>query len=202
MAEDEIMIEDDAIALEDTDDTAKTDIDVSNIIPFITERYKKSEDYRYHDEERWLRAYRNYRGLYGPDVQFTESEKSRVFIKVTKTKTLAAYGQIVDVLFANQRFPLSIEPTELPEGVVADVHFDPKEPEQLRSETALSSPYGFSGDGMDFPAGATAQSLQEKLGVLENKLEPIQDKLKEGPGQTGPRDQQLCRSDRHAHQCQ
>ena len=62
MAEDEIMIEDDAIALEDTDDTAKTDIDVSNIIPFITERYKKSEDYRYHDEERWLRAYRNYRG--------------------------------------------------------------------------------------------------------------------------------------------
>ena len=142
MAEDEIMIEDDAIALEDTDDTAKTDIDISNIIPFVMDRYKKSEDYRYHDEERWLRSYRNYRGLYGPDVQFTESEKSRVFIKVTKTKTLAAYGQIVDVLFANQRFPLSIEPTELPEGVVADVHFDPKEPEQLRGETALSSPYG------------------------------------------------------------
>ena len=50
-----------------------------------------------------------------------KSEKSRVFIKVTKTKTLAAYGQIVDVLFANNKFPLSIEPTELPEGVVSDV---------------------------------------------------------------------------------
>ena len=35
MAEDEIMIEDDAIALEDTDDTSKTDMDVTNIIPFI-----------------------------------------------------------------------------------------------------------------------------------------------------------------------
>ena len=184
MDEDEITIEDDAIALEDSDDTSVSDVDVSNIIPFIMERYKRSEDYRYQDEERWLKAYRNYRGLYGPDVQFTETEKSRVFIKVTKTKTLAAYGQIVDVLFANQRFPLSIEPTELPEGVVADVHFDPKEPEQLRGETALSSPYGFAGDGMDFPAGATAQTLQEKLGVLENKLEPVQDKLKEGPGKT------------------
>ena len=184
MDEDEIMIEDDAIALEDSDDTSVSDVDVSNIIPFIMERYKRSEDYRYQDEERWLKAYRNYRGLYGPDVQFTETEKSRVFIKVTKTKTLAAYGQIVDVLFANQRFPLSVEPTELPEGVVADVHFDPKEPEQLRGETALSSPYGFAGDGMDFPKGATAQTLQEKLGVLENKLEPIQDKLKEGPGKT------------------
>ena len=183
MNEDDMMIEDDAIALEDSDDTSVSDVDVSKIIPFIMERYKRSEDYRYQDEERWLKAYRNYRGLYGPDVQFTESEKSRVFIKVTKTKTLAAYGQIVDVLFANQRFPLSIEPTELPEGVVADVHFDPQEPEQLR-EDQNTSPYGFVGDGKDLPPGATTQTLQEKLGVMQNKLEPIQDKLKEGPGKT------------------
>ena len=162
MDEDDIMIEDDAIALEDTDDSVVFDADVSSIIPFINERYQRSEDYREQDEDRWLRAYRNYRGLYGPDVQFTEAEKSRVFIKVTKTKTLAAYGQIVDVLFANQRFPLSVDPTELPEGVVEDVNFDPQEPEQLRGDTALStSPYGFAGDGNDLEPGATAQSLQE-----------------------------------------
>src|SRR5210317_1570326 len=185
MAEDDIvMIEDEAISLEDVQDSTTEDADVSSIIPFIRERYKRAEDYREQDEQRWLKAYRNYRGLYGPDVQFTESEKSRVFIKVTKTKTLAAYGQIVDVLFANQRFPLSVEPTELPEGVVADVHFDPQEPEQLRGDTSLSSPYGFAGDGNDLPPGATAQTLQEKLGVMKNKLEPIADKLKEGPGKT------------------
>ena len=184
MADDEIMIEDDAIALEDAEDTVVEDVEVSNIIPFVIERYRRAEDYRYQDEERWLRAYRNYRGLYGPDVQFTEAEKSRVFIKVTKTKTLAAYGQIVDVLFANNKFPLSIEPTELPEGVVADVHFDPKEPEELQSSTALSSPYGFMGDGAEFPKGATEKTLQEKLGALSNKLEPVENKLKEGPGNT------------------
>ena len=184
MAEDEIMIEDDAIALEDTDESAISDTDVSNIIPFILERYSRAEDYRYQDEERWLRAYRNYRGLYGPDVQFTEAEKSRVFIKVTKTKTLAAYGQIVDVLFASNKFPLSIEPTTLPEGVVADVHFDPQEPEQMQASTALTSPYGFKGDGNDLPPGATDKTLSEKLGPLEEKLEGVQDKLKEGPGKT------------------
>ena len=185
MDEDDIMIEDDAIALEDTDDSVVFDADVSSIIPFINERYQRSEDYREQDEDRWLRAYRNYRGLYGPDVQFTEAEKSRVFIKVTKTKTLAAYGQIVDVLFANQRFPLSVDPTELPEGVVEDVSFDPQEPEQLRGDTALStSPYGFAGDGNDLAPGSTAQTLQEKLGVVQNKLEPVSDKLKEGPGKT------------------
>jgi|TARA_R100001480_G_scaffold19477_2_gene28963 hypothetical protein len=182
--ENDIMIEDDAIALEDTEDTVTKDAGVSSIIPFIQERFSRAEDYRENDEQRWLRAYRNYRGLYGSDVQFTEAEKSRVFIKITKTKTLAAYGQIADVLFAGNKFPLSIEPTELPEGVVADVHFDPKEPEQMRGETSLSSPYGFNGDGRDLKPGDTLKTLQDKLGSLENKLEPVQDKLKEGPAQT------------------
>tara|TARA_R100001224_G_scaffold66327_2_gene39932 strand:- start:2202 stop:4334 length:2133 start_codon:yes stop_codon:yes gene_type:complete len=180
MAEEEIMIEDDAIALEDGE---TIEADSSGIIPFIMEKYHRADKYRENDETRWLRAYRNYRGLYGSDVQFTEAEKSRVFIKATKTKTLAAYGQIVDVLFANNKFPLNIEPTELPEGVVADVHFDPAEPEQLKNEIDLTSPYGFAGDGKELPAGATEKTLREKLGPLKNKLEDI-DGLKEGAGTT------------------
>jgi len=118
MAEEEIIMEDKAIALEDTEESIVDDIQVSSMVDFVSEKYQRSEDYRNNDEERWLRAYRNYRGLYGSDVQFTEAEKSRVFIKVTKTKTLAAYGQIADVLFAGGKFPISIEPTELPDGVV------------------------------------------------------------------------------------
>jgi len=182
MAEEEIMMEDDAIALEDTEDSVIEDADVSGIVPFITEKYQRAEDYRYQDEERWLKAYRNYRGLYGPDVQFTEAEKSRVFIKVTKTKTLAAYGQIVDVLFANNRFPLSIDPTELPEGVEDSVHFDPQLPDEVRQE--LESPYGYAGDGQDLPAGATSKTLMDRLGALKNKLSPVEDKLQAGPGTT------------------
>ena len=133
MAEDEINIEDEAIALEDAEDSDLTDAGVSSIVDHVMANFKKSEDYRYEDEQRWIRAYRNYRGLYGPDVQFTEAEKSRVFIKITKTKTLAAYGQIADVLFAGNKFPISIEPTELPEGVAKNVNFDPKEPQELRN---------------------------------------------------------------------
>ena len=183
MAEEEIMIEDQAVGLEDTEESVIEDASLSNMVEFVHDKYQRSEDYRNNDEERWLRAYRNYRGLYGSDVQFTEAEKSRVFIKVTKTKTLAAYGQIIDVLFAGTKFPITIEPTELPEGVVADVSFDPKEPEQLRSEPSLESPYGFTGDGKDLPAGATAQTLQDKLGPLTEKLQDI-DNLKEGVGKT------------------
>ncbi len=183
MAEEEIMIDEESIALEDSDDSVVTDIDVTNIIPFVMDRYQRAEDYRNNDEERWLRSYRNYRGLYGSDVQFTEAEKSRVFIKVTKTKTLAAYGQMVDVLFAGHKFPISVEPTVLPEGVVSDVSFDPKKPEQLKGETSLSSPYGFEGDGKELPAGATEKILQDMLGPLEEKLGEIEG-LEEGVGQS------------------
>ena len=181
---DEIVVESEAVSLEDSKDTDTTDINTTNIIPFVMERFGRAEDYRELDEQRWLRAYRNYRGLYGSDVQFTEAEKSRVFIKVTKTKTLAAYGQIVDVLFANNRFPLSVDPTELPEGVVKDVSFDPKEPEELRGSTSLStSPYGFKGDGKDLPKGATAKTLESMLGPLEDKLKDVEN-LKAEVGKT------------------
>ena len=181
--EEEIMIEADAIALDDSEDTNISDRNTSGIIPFILDRYKRADTYRGNDEERWLRSYRNYRGLYSSDVQFIEAEKSRVFIKVTKTKTLAAYGQIVDVLFASNKFPLSVEPTELPEGVVKDVHFDPKEPPQLKGDTSSPSPYGYGGDGKELPAGATGTSLQDRLGPLKDKLSDIEG-LKEGAGTT------------------
>jgi len=182
---DEIFIEDDSIALEDTENSDVEDSGASKIIPFIMERYKRSEDYREQDEQRWLKSYRNYRGLYGSDVQFTEAEKSRVFIKVTKTKTLAAYGQMIDVLFANNRFPLSVDPTELPDGVVADVSFDPKEPEQLRKDTKdeVISPYGYKGDGKEWVKGATEKTLMESLGSLKDKLSEI-DNLKGTTGLT------------------
>jgi len=184
MAEEEINIDDNIIAVDDVDDTTEDATKSSNIIPLIMNRYKRADDYREQDEQRWLRAYRNYRGLYGSDVQFTEAEKSRVFIKVTKTKTLAAYGQIIDVLFANNKFPLTVEPTTLPEGVVADVHFDPKEPPQISDALDdMESPYGFAGDGKDLPAGSTEKTLMDKLGPLQDKLQDIEN-LREGVGKT------------------
>ena len=187
MAEDnDVFIEDDAVVLEDAEDSTLEDTKTSNIIPYIMERYHRAEDYRRQDEERWLRAYRNYRGLYGPDVQFTEAEKSRVFIKVTKTKTLAAYGQIVDVLFANNKFPLTVDPTELPDGVPSDINFDPSLPEQLRNDERDEplNPYGFRGDGKELPKGATLKTLGESLSQeLQDKLEGI-DGIRKGAGTT------------------
>jgi hypothetical protein len=178
------FIEDQGLGLDDVSDASKEIGVVSSLISYVNERYVKAEDSRRNDEERWLRSYRNYRGIYGPEVQFTEAEKSRVFIKVTKTKTLAAYGQVVDVLFANNNFPISIEPTTLPEGVAEDVHFDPNDKTEGPEPGGFEeSPYGFKGDGKGLPPGATQKTLMERLGPLADKLRNIVG-LKEGPGLT------------------
>jgi hypothetical protein len=176
------FLEDDSIGLEDVDNIQAEDKVASPVIQLLMEKYTKAETSRRIDEERWLRAYRNYRGIYGTDVQFTETEKSRVFIKVTKTKTLAAYGQIIDVLFANNSFPISVDPTVLPEGVAEDVSFDPTE-SKIRETVPDFSPYGYKGDGKDLPPGATYTTLQERLGSLTDELSGITN-LNEGPGLT------------------
>ena len=150
---------------------------------YVIEKFKSAEDARLYDEQRWLNSYRQYRGLYTNDTQFTETEKSQVFIKITKTKVLAAYGQIIDVLFAGQRFPLGVEATRIPEGVTESVNFDPKEPDNALEE--LNNVYGFPGDGQDIPKGATQDTLRDmKLGAYEDDLEAIKEKLKSGTGLT------------------
>ncbi len=171
------------VSLEDAPSFNREDEVTKPIIELVKGKFNRAKTARRYDEERWLRAYRNYRGIYGPDVQFTETEKSRVFIKVTKTKVLAAYGQIIEVLFSNNTFPISVEPTILPEGVVADVHFDPKESKQKPLPSPLTSPYGFAGDGKPLPPGSTFNTLMEKLGSLKSKLGNVTG-LKEGVGQT------------------
>jgi len=182
--ENDIFEADTQVTLDDVEEVSKEDPKTQNLVRYIMEKYNKAEDTRRQDEDRWLQSYRNYRGIYGPDVQFTEAEKSRVFIKVTKTKVLAAYGQIIDVLFANQSFPVTVEPTKLPENVEEAVHFDPQQNQMDQQTGAPVSPYGFAGDGQDLPPGATLTTLaQNGLGPLEEKLSEV-DGLKSGQGMT------------------
>ena len=103
-------------------------------VGYVREKFQQAETSRLQDEKRWLQAYRNYRGLYGPEMAFRDSEKSKVFVKVTKTKVLAAFGQIIEVLFSSGKFPIGVTPTSMPEGVAEYAHLntqkqqDPQQP--------------------------------------------------------------------------
>jgi hypothetical protein len=151
-----------------------------NLIGIIKGRYAQAEMARDTDERRWITAYENYRGLYAKGVKFRESEKSRVFVKITKTKVLAAFGQLVDVIFGTGKFPIGISETKMPEGETDIAHLDVNNPvpgietsknqEQEVNGNSIDyqSPYdvGYEGDGKTLKPGASFYN-----GIFEDSIE-------------------------------
>ena len=131
------------------------------LVGFVRSRFQQSETSKVYDEKRWLKAYRNYRGIYGPEMAFRENERSRVFVKVTKTKVLASFGQIIEVLFSQGKFPLGVMPTSVPEDIAERAHL--KQQQQQPQPQEPMSPYGFNGDGRMIPPGATADELMKNV---------------------------------------
>ena len=182
-----------------------------NLVGTILDRFYKAEDARRSDERRWLRAYENYRGLYGKTVKFRESEKSRIFVKITKTKVLAAFGQLVDVIFGTGKFPIGIAETKLPEGDKEDAFLDVNNPNpsiesgnvpdnignRLEDEPVESIyAYGYEGDGKVLKPGATIgtgmfeksiEELADEAGILKEGLTPDPSIMEISPAQRAAR---------------
>ena len=174
-----------------SEEQIEQEVEQTRLAGFVYNKFDDAERARRSDEERWLEAFHNYRGKYYKNVHFREHEKSRVFVKVTKTKVLAAYGQLVDVLFSANKFPISVEETKVPEGVAEFAHLNPLK-EQMGDNLQQStpsiegnlnyqpgtspqpemSPIGFEGDGNTLEPGTTFTSLSEKaaLAGLQNEL--------------------------------
>ena len=145
---------------------------------YVKAKFEDAENGRRSHELKWLQSYKNFKGIYDSTTQYRDSERSKVFIKITKTKVLAAYGQIVDILFTNKKFPLVVEPTPMPEGIEEFAHM--KTP--LDENQQPSDPYGFEGDGRELPPGAMQASEPHKLGTYGNEFP---DMLASGPARLG-----------------
>jgi len=179
-----------------------------NLIGIIKSRYTQAEESRDSDERRWLKAYENYRGLYSNSVKFRESEKSRIFVKVTKTKVLAAFGQLVDVIFGTGKFPIGIAETKIAEGETNFAHLDTANPiPGLETSEGnipddignrIDNPYdvGYEGDGRTLKPGATyyngifEDSLEdqaEDAGILKDGVSPNPQSIEISPAQRAAR---------------
>jgi len=147
---------------DNNNNSASYESDGNPLVGYIRNKFQESETSKVYDEKRWLKAYRNYRGLYGPEMAFRDSEKSRVFVKITKTKVLASFGQIIEVLFSQNKFPLGINPTSVPEGIAEKAHLKSPQEQQPQAPEEMD-PYGYAGDGKGIPPGATATDLMRNL---------------------------------------
>ena len=132
---------------------------------YVKSKFQDAENGRFAYEQRWLQAYKNFRGIYDSTTQYRDSEKSKVFVRITKTKVLAAFGQIIDILFANKKFPLVVESTPVPEGIAEFAHM-----ETPLDEMGQEDPYGFAGDGREMAPGALqAEEPKAFLGGLQGE---------------------------------
>jgi hypothetical protein len=147
------------------------------LVGLVRSKFQEAETAKVYDEKRWMQSYRNYRGLYGPEMAFRDNEKSRVFVKITKTKVLASFGQIIEVLFSQGKFPLGISPTSVTEGIVEKAHLKNKQEQQMEQP---QDPYGFPGDNKEIPPGTTATELMRDLAQEYQNLG-----FEEGPSYTG-----------------
>mgnify|MGYP001573758208 FL=1 len=179
----------------------QNEVFISRLAGLVQEKFESAERGRQDDEGRWLNSYHNYRGIYNKNIKFKENEKSKVFIKVTKTKTLAAYGQLADVVFSGAKFPLQIQETPLPEGIAEYAHLNPLQDDlggpldispELEGNLDYSgqegitndnvgnfNPYdvGFAGDGNELKPGAIQTDSDKFLGSLEDEYKNKDDEV-------------------------
>ena len=172
-----------------------------NLVGIIQGRFSDAETSRIPHEGRWLKAYRNYRGLYDKSIKFRESEKSKVFVKITKTKVLASFGQLVDVIFGTGKFPIGVRETKMPEGVAEFAHLDTQNPTPSietsvpeQEEIEIENPFdvGYEGDGKTLKAGATFSNgkflLEEEASeLLSEGTSPMPQEIEIKPAQMAAR---------------
>jgi hypothetical protein len=147
--------------------TVNEDAQEASAASFILRKFEAAQSNRRVIETRWIRAFDQFRGNYSAEelsslaiIRQMNPRASEAFIKVTKTKTLAAYGSLVEVIAANGKLPIGVESTPEPEGIAKEVFKAPDD----SSFDDLANAYGYKGDGREIEPGATFRDLFSGLG--------------------------------------
>jgi hypothetical protein len=81
--------------------------------------FQEYKDARKETENEWLKDLRQYQGIYEPDVlarlNAASGSRSKVFVGLTRTKVMAAYSRIIDLLFQHGDVFFSVSPTPIPQ---------------------------------------------------------------------------------------
>lgn len=162
---------------------------LSTLLLDIKGKLTSAKNSRTGKEGEWREALRQFRGQ--DNEQFRESEHTKVSLGTTRVKTKAAVAQIVEAMFANGKFPISVKSTEVPDGTYQFAHIADVAPqeEDQQGEMAMAEPmprssHGYEGDGREVdlqtlmnPMGAAFWDIPEEVAQTKE--------VKEGPGLNG-----------------
>ena len=117
--------------VEDIDGTQDTEI--QSLGSRLSDVFTEYKDARKETENEWLKDLRQFQGMYEPEVLARLNEsgaRSKVFVGLTRTKVMAAYSRIVDLLFQHGDSYFGIEPTPIPQ-------LEPLKAMQMREQAVM-----------------------------------------------------------------
>ena len=101
--------------IQDQDGEDKKAVAVADALGSVLHgRFIEWRDARREKEDEWMEAFRAYIGKYDETVETGFGKRSKVFVHLTRTKTLAAYSRIIDLMLGHGRH-WDIEPTPEPD---------------------------------------------------------------------------------------
>jgi len=134
----------------------------------LRDRFQEYKDARKQTEDEWLKDLRQFNAIYEPDVLARLEEsgaRSKVFVGLTRTKVMAAYSRIIDLLFQHGDAYFAVEATEIPE-------IDPLRAMQMR-ETATQQIIAASG----LNPAENQDLVMERMGELKGEFQKIEKRI-------------------------
>ena len=121
--------------LEDTEDSAS----LSNLGSRLQGMFTEFEDARANIEDDWLRDLRQYNAMYERDVlEKLDPQRSRVYVGLTRTKVMAAYSRMIDLLFQRGERFFSFTPTPV-------ANIDPVKEAKIKQQALMEASWAVVG---------------------------------------------------------
>jgi len=136
----------------------------------LAQVFTEYKDSRKETENEWLKDLRQFQGQYEPDVLARLNEsgaRSKVFVGLTRTKVMAAYSRIVDLLFQHGDAFFAVETTAIPQ-------IDPLRAMEMR-QMAMQQIMAVSGQQPEGYEDLIAQRMEE----LEEEFKDIEKQIAE-----------------------
>ena len=139
----------------------------SSLVNLIRLKFEQADRARRPKADQWLNNLKAVRGQDAKQSMRPESEVANIYVRTTTTKTKAAYAQINEALLSGEKFPISVMPTTLPDGIAEFVHLKEGQEPEAPAVDPLNA--GFEGDGLELPPGATQDTVTGLIGAAYSK---------------------------------
>lgn len=163
----ELYVEEEFISDDDLD--GQQEQELQSLGHRLRDLFQEYKDARKETENEWLKDLRQYAGQYEPEVLARLNEhagaRSKVFVGLTRTKVMAAYSRIVDLLFQHGDLFFAVQPTPI---ATIDPVLSMQMRQQAMQEVVMAS-------GMDPMANqdliaARMKELEEEFRKVEQKM--------------------------------